>query len=439
MNNYFTVGTAWGILPDKLESKHEQFLKLSCDSEVLTKSITFQAVPTTLKTILKDIAVIDIKGSIVNDQSFINYLMNDAILPDIKQQLQQAVSSKKIKSIILNIDSPGGVVDGTYELADYIASIEKPVIAYASGCVCSSAYLLASAANEIYITPSTDAGSIGVLLIHKDFSEYEKQEGIKTTVLTAGKYKGLGNPYEPLNTTAKETFQERLDYIYSMFVDTVAKYRNKDVKEVLNMADGKVFIGKQAVDAGLVDGIATMNDVLNNTLLGKSSIEFYNNEGEKPKGKTKMSDYSSVEELKDAFPDLTKALFDEGAKSVDVETQVSYETARVLNLVKAHFGAEGEKFENIVKTGVTLDQYEAIKAIQPESKTETKDIKAEILNELHKDSIDVETNVKASNEFDSFDQAWKSFKQEGLDTKAAMSKASSMFPELYEKFLNGGK
>ena len=93
-------------------------------------------------------------------------------------------------------------------------------------------------------------------MIHQDFSQYNQKLGIKYTYLSAGKYKTIGNPDEPLSDAAKDVFNEELNYLYNIFVGTVALHRDVEEAEVMSkMADGRVFIGQQAVGSGLVDQV----------------------------------------------------------------------------------------------------------------------------------------------------------------------------------------
>ena len=185
----------------------------------------------------------------------------------VSKDIREILKDPDIKGILLDIDSPGGTVDGTQDLADVIFAGRdvKPIVAYTSGMIASAAYWVASAAHKTYISSETClVGSIGVVSTHIDYSEYEKKMGVKTTEIYAGKYKRIASQYKTLSKEGKKTIQDEVDYIYTVFVENVAKHKGKTTEEVLtNMADGRTFIGKQAVDAGLVDGIDSMNHVLN--------------------------------------------------------------------------------------------------------------------------------------------------------------------------------
>ena len=127
----------------------------------------------------------------------------------------------------------------------------------------SAAYWLGSAAREIHATEMASIGSIGVIAVHLEYAEQMKQAGVKPTVFTAGKYKGVGNPYEPLSASDKEYIQDHVDGAYGFFVNAVASNRGLSTDYVReNAADGKDFYAKEAISVGLVDRINSFQDVV---------------------------------------------------------------------------------------------------------------------------------------------------------------------------------
>jgi len=128
----------------------------------------------------------------------------------------------------------------------------------------SAAYWIGSAADSLFISgPTAQVGSIGIIATHIDKSQANANQGIKVTEITAGKYKGLGSSHAPLNQASRDGIQAQVDYLYGVFVDTVAAYRGISTDTVLSdMADGRVFIGNQAIEAGLADGTATLVELI---------------------------------------------------------------------------------------------------------------------------------------------------------------------------------
>jgi signal peptide peptidase SppA len=184
----------------------------------------------------------------------------------VARDFMEAMKNAAVKAIVLSIDSPGGTVDGTQSLAKLIYDSRgaKPITAIASGVVASAAYWIGSAADKLYLADDTTmAGSIGVIMTHYDWSKYDEKIGVAVTEIFAGKYKAVGSETKPLSDEDRDVLQDEVDYLYGIFVDGVAKNRGVDAATVLgSMADGRIFIGQQAVDAGLADGIKTIEEVL---------------------------------------------------------------------------------------------------------------------------------------------------------------------------------
>lgn len=207
------------------------------------------------------VAVIPVMGVLSKRETRITRMLGGSSMEQIGENIGAALGRTDVKAILLDVDSPGGTVDGTMILADQVYAVRgrKPIVAFSDGQMMSAAFWIGAAANRVYLSCETcQAGSIGIVTLHTDISEAEKKVGIKTTVMYAGKYKALGNQHEPLSKEAREKFQENIDHVYSLFVRDMAKYRGVSVKAILkDMADGRVFLGNQAVHAGLVDGLAT--------------------------------------------------------------------------------------------------------------------------------------------------------------------------------------
>lgn len=185
--------------------------------------------------------------------------------------LRDALADDSVGSILIDIDSPGGSVFGVGELADEVLSAraQKPVFGIANSLAASAAYWIGSACSEFYVTPGGEVGSIGVFAAHKDVSAALEKSGIKTTLISAGKYKTEGNPYGPLDPDAQAYMQSRIDGYYAAFTKGVAKGRNVPVGQVRDgMGQGRVVSAGDAVDQKMVDGVATFDEVLRK--MGKS-------------------------------------------------------------------------------------------------------------------------------------------------------------------------
>lgn len=182
----------------------------------------------------------------------------------LRNEILTAAQDPKVHSAILYADSPGGNVLGIAEgAAAWRAFAEqKPAATFSDGTLASAAYWWGSAASRVYISgPMVNVGSIGVRTEHIDTSMADAARGVKRTVIKAGRYKAAGDG--PLDPKTLEYRQAQVDYLYTLFIDAVAAHRGVDTETVLeDMADGRVFIGQQAIDAGLVDGFSTLEDLI---------------------------------------------------------------------------------------------------------------------------------------------------------------------------------
>ena len=180
-----------------------------------------------------------------------------------------AVASNEFASILLDIDSPGGTVEGVPELADKIFAARdvKPVVAIANGMMASAAYWIGAAASEVVVTPSSSVGSIGVYTIHEDITEMLEKEGEKVTTIQFGKYKTEMAPWIELTEEAKAFLQQRVDEIGTWFVKDAGKFRGDTPTNVKSgYGEGRVLGAKAAKEANLVDRVATFEETLDRML-----------------------------------------------------------------------------------------------------------------------------------------------------------------------------
>jgi len=179
--------------------------------------------------------------------------------------LRAALQDETVSQILIDIDSPGGSVYGVAELADEIISAraQKPVVAIANSLAASAAYWIGCSASEFYVTPGGEVGSIGVWQAHQDYSKAMDEAGIKTTLISAGKFKVEGNPYAPLDEEAQGFMQSRVDDYYAAFTKAVSKGRGVPISQVRDgMGQGRVLGADAALASSMVDGIATFEDVV---------------------------------------------------------------------------------------------------------------------------------------------------------------------------------
>jgi signal peptide peptidase SppA len=219
------------------------------------------------------VAILPVEGVIAKRANLFSQISGGVSTELVARDIKDALADPAVHSIILTVDSPGGTVDGTQTLADIVGAATKPIVTLASGTMASAAYWIGSAANAAYIADSTTiVGSIGVVATHTDISAAQEKDGIKTTEIFAGQYKRIASSYAPLSKEGRQTMQDQVDYTYSLFVSAVAKNRGVSTDTVLqDMADGRIFIGQQAIDAGLVDGVSTLDALVQQLNQSRSS------------------------------------------------------------------------------------------------------------------------------------------------------------------------
>lgn len=325
--------------------------------------------------VVDGVALVPIDGVMAKKMNLFSRISGGASTEMIARDFQEAMADDDVHSIILVIDSPGGTVDGTADLGEliYNARGDKPIIAFADGLMASAAYWVGSAANQIYASNDTAIiGSIGVVSTHVDYSEQLKERGVKVTEIYAGKFKRITSEYKPLSKEGRETMQDHVDYLYSVFVGTVAKHRGVDVQTVLDdMADGQLFIGQQAVDAGLVDGVSTLEALISKLNSGDSDdimtmavLETELEAKEMPK------DEITKGYVVDNAPDVAEAFRKEGKDSVDtdaIKTEAAKaERERIQSVLDQSMPGHDVIVKELAFDGVTTGPEAAVKVLQAE-------------------------------------------------------------------------
>jgi len=219
------------------------------------------------------VAVLPLHGVIVPRADLLDEVSGMVPLEKFRLRFREALADESVGSVVLNIDSPGGTVDLVPETAAEILAARgvKRVTAVANSLAASAAYWLASAADEIVVTPSGEIGSIGIYSAHQDFSKQLEALGVKVTLVSAGRFKIEGNPFEPLSDEARAAIQARVDEYYGMFVDSVA--RGRDVASAAvrgGFGEGRIVGAKEAVSLGMADRVATLEDTIRRLQGGRS-------------------------------------------------------------------------------------------------------------------------------------------------------------------------
>ena len=205
------------------------------------------------------VAVIEVTGSLAHRQWHIGRSSGVMGYDGIGAQFESALADASVTAILFDEHSAGGEVSGCFQLADriYAARGTKPIIAVADEMSFSAAYALGAACDELWLASDTAAcGSVGAAMVHFSFEKYLKGEGVEPTIFQSGARKMEGNPLEDLTPEAVERFQTRIDEMGRIFEGRVATWRGLSEKAVRD-TQADTFMGADAVDVGLADGIAT--------------------------------------------------------------------------------------------------------------------------------------------------------------------------------------
>lgn len=211
------------------------------------------------------VAVLPLFGVISQRLGMIDEMSGGTSLEAFMARFRAAMADPAVRTIVMQIDSPGGSVYGVQEASEEIraARDSKKIIAAVDPLAASAAYWLASAASEIAMTPSGDVGSIGVVGMHVDYSEALAAEGIRVTYIHAGKHKVEGNQTEPLGEDARAFMQQRVDEYYGAFVRGVSKGRGVAPEAVRkDFGEGRVFGAEQALSVGMIDRIEPLAETI---------------------------------------------------------------------------------------------------------------------------------------------------------------------------------
>lgn len=272
--------------------------------------------------------------------------------------IQQADADPSISGILLYVDSPGGTHDGTPELATAIKNASKPTIAYVGGMACSAALWAASQADAIYASESATVGSIGCYVVLVDATGAYEQMGFKLTLVSSGTLKGAGADGKTTQAEIDEE-QKLVDSITTDFIAAVSDGRKRTTETVRAIADGRVFIGKEAMASGLVDGMSTIDAALKRihdmnlaefqafAAANPDAVKQYVKQGE-DQAMAALTAPAKVEDLRKAFPDDNGFVLDHLSSTLD-QAKAAY-----AEIVKGKLTAEQEKTKALAAEVETL-------------------------------------------------------------------------------------
>lgn len=207
------------------------------------------------------VAVVKLEGEIsTENQAF----TSSANAFDIVKQLASAEKDPSVKSILLEINSPGGSIVASNQIAEKIKSMKKPVVSWISDIGASGAYEVAASTDFIIADPDSLTGSIGVIAILPDYQGLLEKIGVKFRIFKEGELKDLGSPFREFTEEEKIVFQNLLSEAFASFKSKVLEFRKGklDIQAFEKIADGRILNGRQAKEIGLIDGLGSREQAL---------------------------------------------------------------------------------------------------------------------------------------------------------------------------------
>lgn len=268
----------------------------------------------------------------------------------IRADIDAAMANPAVNGVLLSLDSPGGMVAGTQELAGYIAACarQKPFAAYADGLCASAAYWLAAATGRVFAPATGQVGSIGVIAVHTSWQKALEESGIRRTLIYSGKYKAAGSPDKAINEEERQLFQSRIEAIHALFKTDIASFMRPSGDD---WAEGQTFLAAEAKERGLLTRVVADQAEAMERLAAIAA-----------KNEVKMD----LKQAKAEFPDVLAEYAAEKEKEwreklLEAEAAASN---KVLALVKAVSGPEAAaNVEKLLGAHVTPEQIEAMRGI----------------------------------------------------------------------------
>ena len=266
------------------------------------------------------IAIVEVLGTIQEETEDLMYSSGSYLHTTTLEYLDTLMEDDNNKGLLLYVDSPGGTVYESEELylklKEYKEVTKKPVWVYMAHYAASGGYMISMSADKIYANPNTTTGSIGVIMSGYDLSGLYEKLGIEYFSITSGEYKDSSQMTEE----QMEIYQEQVDEYYERFVDIVEEGRGLSEKEVKQLADGRTYTAKQALELGLIDSIALYDDMKDEMSKELGVEEFYLEETDKY-----MDDWTSFFfKMKELIPKSEAQILKETAAEMESGVPMYY-------------------------------------------------------------------------------------------------------------------
>lgn len=367
MNDLFKIGKYWAIEPDYLKAISKESLSTRSEKSLNnSRSVSIR----------DGTAIIPIHGVITARTTLFSLFAGGTSLEDLAKDFSEALNSDDVTSILLDIDSPGGVAVGPFEMAEMIfkGRSKKPIYSYIGRNGSSAAYWLASATEKIFVNPSALVGSIGVVTTIP-VQEQPDMDGYKNIEIVSSNA-NLKRP-DPKTKEGLAEIRRELDDLEATFIESIAKYRSITPEIIkADFGGGGVVIGKEAVKRNMADALGTYEEVLGLLNNQNQSIKI-NNQIMSNKENQTNADISKKEitadYIKKEFPDVTKDIIQEVSEDIKKSAfnegalaGAKQERDRILAIESAALPGHEDLIEEAKKDGSITAEKLALKIIAAE-------------------------------------------------------------------------
>ena len=466
------ISPLWAILPnyaDRIYNAYDKQLeiyatqnpeglkeKFNCNIDIDNQTI----VPETF-TVNEGVGVLPVMGMVIPKSDFFTIFFGGfAALDVLERDFRILVGREDVHTIIMDIDSPGGNAFGVEQFANMVFNSreKKHIISVTSGMMASAAMWIGAAAHKIFITGEvTVTGSIGTVTTHTDISQLNRNIGIIQTEVVAGKFKRVPSALEPLSEEGRAVLQNQVDTVNAAFVGDIAKFKNVRPSAVKKMAEGKTFIGSQAIKVGLIDGLLTMGQLFES--INNKSIDNFNSFN----GGQKMTLIEQIAQMKTENVDLYNAMIEKGkleakadfdaalpdvkavehARGIEAgkvsgrDEGVLAERARIASLTELENSGNKELIAKFIEDGKTTAPEAAVEILKVQNKTNANNLQK--LETGSPKPLDVDTNADNPDETEQdkkgLKQLVKEYQTENKCTKGeAIIACSKLYPNAKNDF-----
>jgi protease IV len=207
------------------------------------------------------VAIVRVEGPILSGDEP-DLISGSSVSGRVIQNLKAAAEDDDVKAIVLRIDSPGGSVTGSAQIYEAVKALDKPVVASMAATAASGGYYISAPADFIMARPDTVTGSIGVIVTLFNAQELLQELGVEVITIASGDNKALGSLWEELTPEQRVILEEFVDEAYTEFVRIIVEGRDMSEREVLTLADGRIYTGRQALTKGLVDDLGDFDEAV---------------------------------------------------------------------------------------------------------------------------------------------------------------------------------